>query len=138
VRSQRQLALLIVQFLLGMAVNVIGAPSEHAAAAAETAYYVLVSAHVLVALGLVGGAIVTIVWAVRQGSTFRGLAWLGGVSVAIAFVAGVSTGALTMTAAPISVLGDVTSYLMAAAFLAALISYGVLYERTNHPQHDVD
>lgn len=131
VRSQRQLAMLTVQFLLGMAVNVIGAPSEGAAGAVKAAYYVLVGTHVLVALGLVVGATLTIVRAAGHGSALGSLAWLGGVSIAIAFVAGVSTGVLTMTTAPNAVLGDLLSYLMAAGFLAAFILYGALYQRTN-------
>lgn len=130
VRSQRQLAMLTVQFLLGMAVNVIGAPSGGAAGAVKTAYYVLVGTHVLVALALVVGATLTIVRAAGHGSALGRLAWLGGVSIAIAFVAGVFTGVATMAAVPNAVLSDLLSYLMAAGFLAAFILYGALYQRT--------
>ena len=131
VRSQRQLAMLTVQFLLGMAVNLMGTPSNGTLGAARSAYYVLIAAHVLVGLALLAGAVLTIGRATRGGPAAGHLAWLGGVSVAVAFVAGIATGVVTMITPGAVLGGDLLSYLMAAGFIAAFIFYGALYQRTS-------
>lgn len=114
-----------------MAINVIGTPSSGTLGALKIAYYGLMAAHVLVGLGLLAGALLTFRNA-GGGPAISRLAGLGGLGVAVAFVAGLGTGVVTMIATPGGVLGgDLLSYLMAVGFIAAFIFYGTLYWRTS-------
>ncbi len=105
-------------FLLGMGVNLIGLPSE-TTGTAKTATSVLLALHVVLAIGLVAGAIVTVLRA--RGSSFMRQAAIGLVAVALTFL----SGAVTIST------GDARwSYAMSVGFIASLWVYGVLYVGT--------
>jgi hypothetical protein len=57
--ARRLVTGLAIQFLLGMAVNLLGLPSQ-ATGATRTASTVFLAAHALIALGLISGAAMTI------------------------------------------------------------------------------
>jgi hypothetical protein len=118
--ARGQLAMLIAQILFGMAVNLIGSPSE-AGGAGKIATSIFLGLHVLVAIGLIVGAIRAIPQAAKIGASERNLAWISGVVVLITFAAGV----LTLTSG-----SNWWSYLMAAGASATIVTYGILYVRT--------
>jgi hypothetical protein len=107
---------LTAQFLLGMAVNLLGVPSE-ATGAAHIASTVLLVGHVLVALGLIAGAILTVRAATRASSHMRTQAIWGATVIAGTVTAGILT-AITRN--------DWWSYAMALGFLVSLLIYGRL------------
>ena len=119
-RARSQLMMLTIQFLLGMGVNLIGLPSETSGLAKVTTG-ALLGIHVLVSLGLIVVAALSI-W--RSGPLDPGSkrqAWLGGILIVISVVAGV----ITMSAD-----NNWWSYLMAVGFIASFIVYGNLLLRT--------
>ncbi len=119
-RARSQLVMLTIQFLLGMGVNLIGLPSETSGLVKVTTG-VLLGVHVLVSVGLIVVAALSL-W--RSGPLDRPLrnqAWLGGILIVISTVAGVLT-----TAAD----NNWWSYLMAVGFIASFIVYGNLLLRT--------
>jgi xanthine/uracil permease len=120
-RARNQLIMLSAQFLLGMAVNLLGMPGEVGSNPAKAASYALTALHVLIGIGLLVGAVLTIRRALGWGRPIVRLAVFGGVSVGVAFAAGI----LTMAPG-----GDWWSYLMAVGFMAALVLYGLLYLHT--------
>ena len=103
-------------FLLGMAVNLIGLPSE-TSGAAHVASIALLAAHVLIALGLLIGTVMLIRAAAGLGGRWRRQAVTG----AIAIVAAFGAGALTL-----ATKNNWWSYAMAVGFIAALLAYGSL------------
>jgi hypothetical protein len=119
-RSRAQLGMLIAQFLLGMGVNLIGQPSE-ATGAAKVVTTVALALHVLIAVGLIVGAILTVRLAASAGAELRRQSWIGLTLVAITTAAGVLTMALN---------SNWWSYLMAVGFIASLVVYGNLYVRS--------
>ena len=114
---KRQVMLLSMQFLLGMAVNLIGLPSE-TQGPTHTATTLLLGLHVLVALGLFTNGLILNRLAASYGSKARRLARLGTAGIVTAMAGGL----LTLTAP----WGNVWSYMMAAAFLAVFGFYGQL------------
>lgn len=118
-RARGQLSMLLVQLLLGIAVNLIGSPSQ-TSGAAKIATSVFLGLHVLVAIGLVVGGILTAVNAARAEPKRAGLGWTGFAVVIVTFAAGV----ITMTTN-----SGWWSFLMAAGATASLIIYGVLFMR---------
>jgi hypothetical protein len=112
---QLQLGLLTVQFLAGMALNLIGTPSSSIAKAGTDLILLL---HVLIAVGLVVTAI-RIGRASERTNIGSKLARFAGASIGLAVLGGL----LTM-AAPLS---NLWSYFMSIGFIAAIALYGRLY-----------
>jgi hypothetical protein len=113
--ARRLVTGLAIQFLLGMAVNLLGLPSQ-ATGAARTASAVFLAVHALIALGLISGAAMIIHVTPCTQREHRLAIW--------------GTGAIT-TALAAGILTLITSsnwwsYGMAAAFIASLLIYGRL------------
>jgi cytochrome bd-type quinol oxidase subunit 2 len=88
--ARHQVIGLSLQFLLGMAVSLIGQPSQ-TTGTAHTASNILLGLHILVAVGLVANAVI-VVRAARNGSARqRQLARWAAVLIALTFAAGVLT-----------------------------------------------
>jgi hypothetical protein len=107
---------LTVQFLLGMAVTLIGQPSQ-TTGDARIASTVFLAAHVLVSAGMVIGAAQAVRAAAYLGSPWRSLAIWGAAAIAATLAAGVLT---TITKS------NWWSYAMATGFIASLLTYGSL------------
>jgi hypothetical protein len=110
-RSREALTALALQFLLGMAANLIGEPESGVGVAVG---WVVVVLHILIAIGLVVIA-VRLLLAARQAQRGARLATWGLVVILITFLAGV----VTMVTG-----SDWASYAMATGFLAAAALYG--------------
>jgi hypothetical protein len=117
-RVSVQLALLIAQFLLGMAVNLIGEPES---TIAKASHGILLGLHVLVAVGLVVGASLIMHTALKLGGRYLRVARLGVAGIGAGFLAGI----LTLVAPG----GDWWSYLMSAAFIWAFAFFGLLFTK---------
>lgn len=115
-----QLLLLLLQFLVGMAVNMVGVPAE-TTGTARLAADLLLGLHVLAAIGMLVGAVFALRYSRGAGSRLRPMAFRGFGTVVVAFAAGVLT---LLTGS------DWWSYLMAAAATASLIFYGLLFVRS--------
>ncbi len=122
-RAQAQINMLTVMFLLGMAVNLIGLPSE-TSGLAKTATVIFLGLHVLISFGLLVGSVLTIRLS-AAGTNLRRLAGIGALLIVITFIAGV----LTMTFD-----NNWWSYLMAAGFIASYLVYiGLLMQARQVP-----
>ncbi|HUI72150.1 MAG TPA: hypothetical protein VL354_16645 [Spirochaetia bacterium] len=123
-RARGVLSALLAQLILGLAINLIGMPSQTAGAAkvAASAFLIL---HVLVAIGLVVGAILTAVNARRTEAGFAGLGWIGLAVIIVTFAAGALTAATN---------SGWLSFLMGAGATASLVIYGILFTRTGQGQ----
>lgn len=118
-RAKRQIAMLVVIFLAGMAVNVIGMPSE--VKGTEMAISaVLTGLHILIGIGLITGGIITLRVAYKEAISFVKLAWIGFASVLAAFASG-----MVMMATE----NNWWSFVMATGFLAAFLVYGAVMVR---------
>jgi hypothetical protein len=122
--ARRQVMMLAAQFLLGMAVALIGQPSE-TTGAAHTASNVLLGLHVLVAIAIVALAVRTIQVARASDEGARRPAHWGAVMVGLTFVAGVIT---------MITKNNWWSYAMAVGFIGSLLLYGSLLVRAQHPE----
>lgn len=113
--ARRLVTGLAIQFLLGMAVNLLGLPAQ-ATGAARTASAVFLAAHILIALGLISGAamIIRVTAGIR-----RERQWA--IWGAAAITTAIATGILTVLTS-----SNWWSYGMAAAFIASLLIYGRL------------
>jgi hypothetical protein len=112
---------LSAQFLFGMAIALIGQPSE-TTGVAHTASNVLLGLHVLVAVVLVIGAIGVVRAARTSGDGQRRLAHWGATAIVLTFGAGVAT---------VITKNDWLSYTMAVGFIASLLIYvGLLVRAT--------
>lgn len=110
-RSREALSALALQFLLGMAANLIGDPKGTFAIVVDT---IIVILHILVAIGLVVISI-RLLLAARTAGVGQRLALWGLIVIVITFLAGVGT----------MVTGNEwASYVMAAGFLVAAALYG--------------
>jgi hypothetical protein len=110
-RSREALSALALQFLLGMAANLIGEPKGTFAIVVDT---IIVILHIVVAIGLVVVSI-RVLLAARAAGVGQRLALWGIVVIVITFLAGVGT----------MVTGNEwASYLMAVGFLVAAALYG--------------
>ena len=116
---RRIISLLAAQFLLGMALNLIGAPTSQTSAGFRLAYWAILALHIFVALGLAGGAIR--LWRERELAPPRQqrLITRSVYALAVAFISGILT-----IATPWS---DLFSFLMAAGFLGMLVNMAFLY-----------
>ena len=121
--ARHQVTGLAAQFLLGMAVNLLGLPSQ-AKGAAHTATTVSLAAHVLITLGLLAGVVMIIRATGRPQAPSRQLA-IGG---AIAIAATTAAGILTTTTN-----SNWWSYAMALGFIASLLVYGGLLTQARTP-----
>jgi hypothetical protein len=119
-RARAQLSMLLALFLVGMGVNLIGVPSE-TSGGTKVATSVLLVMHVGLALGLIVGAVLTIVRAAALEPTIRRQAWIGAGLVAITFAVGIMT---------VITNSNWWSYLMAVGFIALLVVYGRIYVQT--------
>ena len=118
-RIRSQLIMLSFMFFLGMAVNLIGFPSE-TTGFAQTATATLTGLHVLIAFGLVVGSILTLRLVKKNTPQHLNLGWLGFWAIIFTFVSGM----FTMTYE-----NNCWSYAMAAGFFASTWIYGALYFR---------
>jgi len=110
-RSREALTALAVQFLLGMAANLIGDPKGTFAVVVDTIIIIL---HILVAIGLLAVSI-RVLLAARKAGIGQRLALWGLIVIVITFLAGVGTMATGSGWA---------SYVMSAGFLAGAVLYG--------------
>jgi hypothetical protein len=117
-RVRGQLAMLIVMFLLGMAVNLLGEPES---ALGKATHGILLGLHVLVAIGIIVGASIVMSKAVKVGGAILRTARFATAGVGTAFVGGV------LTLAVKGGWSDVWSYVMAVGFLVGFVFYGQLY-----------
>jgi hypothetical protein len=108
-------------FLLGMAVNLIGLPSQ-ASGGAHIASLAFLVAHMLIALGLVLGAVMLLRAIPHGRRMWRKQAILGAAAISVTTAAGVLT-LLTKS--------NWWSYAMAAGFITALLTYGSILA---HPE----
>ena len=121
--ARNQLLFLSAQFLLGMAVNLIGQPSQ-TTGAARAVSTVLLGLHAVVAIGLVAGAVMVIGAARGGGDRPRQLARSGAVLIGLTAVAGVMT---------VITKSNWWSYGMATGFIASVLLYGTLLVRAQGP-----
>lgn len=114
-RAKHQIYMLTVIFLAGMAVNVLGMPSENTGTAMVVSS-ALTLLHVLIGIGLIveGGLLLRLAYKRRM---YVGLTWGGMASVLVAFVSGILMMALE---------NDWLSYSMAVGFVAAFLAYGAI------------
>lgn len=77
-------------FLLGMAVNLIGLPSQ-TRGSAHLASIAFLAAHALISLGLAAGAVMLLRAAVRLGARWRRRATTGTAAITVAMAAGILT-----------------------------------------------
>jgi hypothetical protein len=118
--ARKELSMLGVAFLLGMAVNLIGLPSE-TSGGAKTATSILLGLHGLVGIGLIVGAAMTVRQAMKVGASYTKLARAGGAAIGLTFVVGLVYMATE---------SSWWSYMMAVGFLVAFFIYGKLMLRT--------
>ena len=121
--ARNQLLFLSAQFLLGMAVNLIGQPSQ-TTGAAHAVSTVLLGLHAVVAIGLVAGAVMVIRAARGGGDRPRQLARSGAVLIGLTAIAGMMT---------VITKSNWWSYGMATGFIASLLLYGTLLVRAQGP-----
>ena len=110
--ARHQVMGLAAQFLLGMAISLIGQPSE-TTGAAHTVSNVLLGLHVLVAVILVAGA-AGVIRAVRGSDQQRRLARWGAAAIVLTFGAGITT---------LITKSNWWSYAMAVGFIVSLLVY---------------
>ncbi len=113
-------------FLLGMAANLTGLPSQ-TSGMAHLASLAFLAAHVLIALGLVTGSVLLLRTAARLGGWWRRRAMAGTAAITVAVAAGILT---LMTGS------NWWSYAMAAGFIAALLAHGSLLLPATSPAED--
>jgi hypothetical protein len=113
-------------FLLGMAVNLTGLPSQ-TSGAAHLASLAFLAAHVLISLGLAAGAVMLLRAAASLGGRWRRQAIAGTAAIAVALGAGILN---LMTGS------NWWSYAMAAGFIAALLAHGSLLLPTTTSTQD--
>ena len=112
--SRQQLMGMAVQFLLGMAVNLLGLPAQ-TTGAAHAATLAFLAAHIVVSAGMLAVAFMIVRAAARTGDRSRRLAIWG----AAAIVATIAAGILTLITN-----SNWWSYAMAVGFIASLLIYG--------------
>ncbi|MFF1633863.1 hypothetical protein [Leifsonia sp. NPDC058248] len=113
-RSREALYALAVQFLLGMAANLIGEPEGTFAVVFDTIVIIL---HILIAIGLVLISIRALL-AARAAGIGQRLALWGLVVIVVTFLAGVGT---------VISGNEWASYVMAVGFLVAAAIYGATF-----------
>lgn len=119
-RTRGQLSMLFAQFLVGLAIARIGLPAD-TSGFARTVSIVLLGLHLVIAAGLLVGAILSIVIVTRAASFGVGLVWVSAAVVVVTVVSGVVT---------LVTKNDWWSYLMGAGATLSLPVYGILYLRS--------
>jgi hypothetical protein len=119
-QATREIGMLTAEFLLGMAVNLIGMSSE-ISDIARIVYNISLILHILIGVGLLLGAVTTIRQARKMAPALGGLAWTGLALLAGTFV----TGILAM-----QLENDWWSFMMALGFIVSYLVYGVLLFRS--------
>jgi len=112
--ARHQVMGLTVQFLLGMAVNLLGQPSE-ATGTARIASTVFLAGHVLISVAMAIGAVLTVRAAARISGRWRRQANWGAAAIAATLAAGILT---------VITNSNWWSYGMALGFITALLAYG--------------
>jgi hypothetical protein len=120
--ARHQIMGLVSVFLLGMAVNLTGLPSQ-TSGGAHLASIAFLAAHALIALGLIIGTVLLLRAAARLGGQWR--------RRAVADTAAVTAGILTVLTS-----SNWWSYIMAVGFITALLAYGSLLLPVTAPAHD--
>ena len=120
--ARHQVMGLASMFLLGMAVNLTGLPAE-TSGAAHLASIAFLTAHALIALGLVIGTVMLLRAAAPHGGHWRRHA----TAIAVAVTAGILT---------LVTKNNWWSYTMAVGFIAALLAYGSLLLPATAPTQD--
>ena len=123
--ARHQVMGLASTFLLGMAVNLIGTPSQ-TTGGAHIASVAFLAAHILIAAGLVVGAIMLLRVTADGRRSWRKQAILGAAAIGVTTVAGVLT-LLTKS--------NWWSYAMAAGFITALLTYGSMLAQPESRGH---
>jgi hypothetical protein len=118
-RVRAQIAMLVAQFLLGMAVALIGDREETWAKVSKD---ILLGLHVLVAIGLIVGVILTMRLAVHLSAKLQRTARVAALGVGVGVIGGI----LTLSAP----WGDLWSFVMAVGFIVAFLFNGFLYLQT--------
>ena len=121
--ARHQVMGLAIQFLLGMAVNLLGQPFQ-VSGAAHAASLVFLTAHIIVSAGMLAGAALALRAAARAGGRWRTQGTVGAAAIAATIAAGV----LTMITK-----SNWWSYAMAAGFIASLLIYGGLLTPARAP-----
>lgn len=117
-QARGQLGGLSAIFLLGMAVNLIGLPSQ-TTGSAKTVATVLLVLHILIGLGLVAGGISTILKA--RSSMFLKQARIGLVVIVLTFLCGIMN---------VNTKSNWWSYAMSVGFMVVFWVYGILFIKT--------
>ena len=123
--ARHQIMGLASVFLLGMAVNLTGPPSQ-TSGGTHLASIAFLAAHALIALSLTIGTVLLRA-AAGLGGQWRRRAIAGAAAIATAVAAGILT-LLTSS--------NWWSYTMAVGFITALLAYGSLLLPANAPSHD--
>jgi hypothetical protein len=119
-RARGQLSMLVLQFLLGMGVNLIGLPSENTGGA-KVFTGILLGLHILLSVGLLVGAALCLLRSGPLDDPMRNQVLLGAVLVVVSLVAGILDTSLG---------SNWWSFLMAVGFIGALVVYGQIYLKT--------
>ena len=123
VRAMNQIRMLTAMFVLGMAVNLIGLPQE-TTGFAKTITLISLGLHVLIAVGLVIGSVITLRLTRSAAPQLGRLAGIGVALIVVTFIAGVLT---------VWLKNDWWSYVMALGFIGSFLIYGALYLQGNSP-----
>lgn len=125
-RSFVMLVILVIQFLLGMSMNLFAVlPSDPKFASENIFLKLILPAHVIVAIFLLLGSIFIFIFSRRiDNPSLIKIAGQGMGSVITAIVSGL------LTVFFVGILSEVFSFLMALAFLNAFIAYIRLYYLT--------
>jgi hypothetical protein len=110
-----QLIMLTLQFLLGMAINLMGEPES---AFAKASHGLLLGLHILIAVGLVINASLIMHHALKLGGHYLRTARFATAGIGTGFLAGILT---------LVTQNDWWSYLMAIGFIDAFVFSGILF-----------
>ena len=124
--ARHQIMGLVSVFLLGMAVNLTGLPSQ-TSGGAHLASIAFLAAHALIAPGLIIGTVLLLRAVARLGGQWRRRAVAGAAAIAAAVAAGILT---------VFTSSNWWSYIMAVGFITALLAYGSLLLPATAPAHD--
>jgi hypothetical protein len=112
--------MLVLMFVLGIGVNLIGLPSENTGGT-KVITGILLVLHILVSIGLLVGAALCLLRSGPLDDAMRSQVLIGGVLIVVAFVAGILD----------TSLGSAWwSFLMAVTFIGAFVVYGRIYVAT--------
>jgi hypothetical protein len=117
-QARGQLGGLSAIFLLGMAVNLIGLPSE-TAGGTKTITTILLALHVLIGFGLIAGGI-SMVLRTKESALLK-QAQVGLAAIILTFICGVID---------VKTKSDWWSYAMSVGFMASLWAYIMLFVKT--------